>query len=145
MLTVAEDPGAPPQLVSFGADGIFIEHDYDGSVAIGAWEATGASSAALTFVEHSPDGQGGYSFMITIRATIDVSPDGQSFTGQYTIDASGNQGAPQGEYGPGTVSGTRIVVEPMGTPVGSVQDLFGGFEGTEPAYAGTEAAPPATS
>jgi len=50
-------------------------------------------------------------------------------------------------------SATRIGVEPVGTPVGSLDDLFGQFEeGTEPASEdtetvteGTEAAPPTTS
>jgi len=49
------------------------------------------------------------------------------------------EGAPAGEYGPGSVTGTRIVVEPMGTPAGSFDDLFGQFEeGTEPASEDTE-------
>ena len=70
--------------------------------------------------------------MITIRATVEVAADGQTFTGDYTIEAD-FEGAPPGEFGPGSVTGTRIVVEPMGTPVGSLDDLFGQFEGTVPA------------
>jgi hypothetical protein len=67
---------------------------------------------------------------------------------------SGVEGAPTGEYGPGQVTGTRVAVEPMGTPVGSLDELFAGFEeGTEPAEgteppegtAVAEAAPPTTS
>jgi hypothetical protein len=39
-----------------------------------------------------------------------------------------------GEYGPGHVTATRINVEPMGTPAGSLEDLFAQFEeGTTPA------------
>ena len=40
---------------------------------------------------------------------------------------------PTGEYGPGSVTGTRVVVEPMGTPVGSLEDFFGIVEDTTPA------------
>jgi hypothetical protein len=73
-------------------------------------------------------------------------------TADYTLEGSGIEGVPPGEYGPGQVTGTRVVVEPMGTPVGSLEDLFGGFEeGTEVTSGtamseGTEvAAPPTTS
>ncbi len=68
-----------------------------------------------------------------IRAAGDVSEDGQSFTAEFTIEFTG-EGAPTGEYGPGHVTGTRINVEPMGTPAGSLEDLFAQFEeGTAPA------------
>ena len=68
-----------------------------------------------------------------IRAAGEVSEDGQSFTAEFTIEFTG-EGAPAGEYGPGHVTGTRINVEPMGTPAGSLEDLFAQFEeGTAPA------------
>ena len=68
-----------------------------------------------------------------VRAAGEVSEDGQSFTAEFTIGFIG-EGAPSGEYGPGHVTGTRINVEPMGTPAGSLDDLFAQFEeGTAPA------------
>ena len=71
--------------------------------------------------------------MQTIRAAGEVSEDGQSFTAEFTIGFTG-EGAPAGEYGPGHVTATRINVEPMGTPAGSLEDLFAQFEeGTAPA------------
>ncbi len=83
----------------------------------------------------------------TIRATIEVASDGQSLTAEFTIEFD-EEGISSGEYGPGAVTGTRIVVEPMGTPAGPFEDL----EGTEPASEDTaivtettEAAPPTTS
>ena len=77
-------------------------------------------------------------------ASIEVAPDGQTLTADFTIQFTG-EGAPEGEFGPGTVTGTRVSVEPMGTPAGSLEDLEGSFaEGTE-VTAGTEmAAPPTT-
>ncbi len=75
--------------------------------------------------------------METIRATGEVSADGQTFTGQFTIEFTGD-GFPTGQYGPGHVTATRIAVEPMGTPVGSLDDLFSQFGGPS-TPAGTEA------
>ena len=51
-----------------------------------------------------------------MRGTFQVAPDGQSVTATYTLEYSGG-GAPAGQIGPGSASGTRVVVEPMGSPV----------------------------
>ena len=58
----------------------------------------------------------------TIRASIEVAEDGQSFAGTYTIEfpaaMAEAMGLPVGQQvGPGTVTGQRIAVEPMGEPV----------------------------
>jgi hypothetical protein len=129
MLVDASDPEGAPFPASFSSDGIYHDSDSEGA-GLGAWEPTGPTSAALTMVIVAPEEEGGG--MITIRATIEVGADGQTFTADYTIEASG-EGAPPGEFGPGSVTGTRIVVEPTGTPVGAIEDLFGQFEGTAPA------------
>jgi hypothetical protein len=132
ILTVEEFAEDPPSLVVFHADGTFHEANADGSAAIGSWEASGPSSMNLTFVEFDEEGPAGM-----IRAAGEVSEDGQTFTAEFSIEITG-EGAPAGEYGPGHVTGTRINVEPMGTPAGSLEDLFTQFEeGTMPA--GTEA------
>ena len=159
ILIVDDDPEAPPTLSAFSADGIYHDSEFEGGGGMGAWEATGPTSAALTLVQQFPTEDDESAEQVTIRATIEVDPDGQSFTGEYTIELAG-EGAPAGEYGPGTVTGTRIVVEPMGTPAGSLDDLFGQFEeGTEPVSEDTaivedtmivvtettEASPPTTS
>ena len=116
------------------------------------WEATGPTSATLTLIQQFPAEDGESADRATIRATIEVDPDGQSFTAEYTLEFIG-EGAPAGEFGPASATGTRIAVEPMGTPAGSLEDLFGQFEeGTEPASEDTamvtetsEAAPPTTT
>jgi hypothetical protein len=136
LLTVEEFPEDPPQLIAFHADGIYQEASADGTTGIGTWEATGPNSINLTFVEMFPTDDEGSAGMQTIRAAGEVSEDGQSFTAEFTIEFTG-EGAPTGEFGPGHVTGTRINVEPMGTPAGSLEDLFAQFEeGTTPA--GTE-------
>jgi hypothetical protein len=83
-----------------------------------------------------------------VRASITV--DGDSLSAEYTIEVHGGE-APSGGYGPGQVTGSRVVVEPMGTPVGSLDELFGDFEegttlteGTAVVEATEVAAPPTT-
>ena len=139
-------PEEPPELIAFHADGTYQASGADGTTDIGAWEATGPSSINLTFIELADEGPS-----VTIRVAGEVSEDGQTFTAEYTIEFTGEGG----EYGPGHVTATRINVEPMGTPAGSLEDLFAQFEdgtapagtaplGTEPAatepHAGTEPA-----
>jgi hypothetical protein len=130
------DPETAPTIGAFSAGGNYVQVE-EGEVGFGVWESTGPSSAALMITQQGGSDEGGGTF--TIRATIEVAPDGQSFTADYTLEVSGVEGVPPGEYGPGQVTGTRIVVEPMGTPVGSIEDLFSSFEGTE--STGPEAPP----
>ena len=148
--TDTSDPENPSTFVAaFSAGGTFVQVE-DGEVSLGVWEPTGPTSAALTFSDQDPAEEGGGSF--TIRATVEVAPDGQTFTAEYTVEVSGVEGVTPGEYGPGSVTGTRVVVEPMGTPVGSLEELFGAFEegtevteGTAMAEATEVVAPPTTS
>ena len=62
----------------------------------------------------------------TIRASIEVAEDGQSFAGTYTFEPPAAfaeaMGAPAGQLGPGEVTGQRVAVEPMGEPVSSGAD-----------------------
>ena len=132
LLTVDEFPGGPPQLVAAHADGTYHEVDADGITAIGSWEATGPSSFNLTFIAHFAADDVGSVWMQTFRAAGEVSEDGQSFTAEFTVEYTG-EGAPAGEYGPGHVTATRINVEPIGTPAGSLEDLFAQLSGTAPA------------
>ena len=137
ILTFDEFPDDPPDLGAFHADGTYQQAGVDGASGIGSWEATGPSSINLTFVELDDEGSA------TIRAAGEVSADAQTFTAEFTIEFSG-EGAPPGEYGPGHVTGTRINVEPMGSPAGSLEDLFAQFEeGTTPAGSAPVASAPA--
>ncbi len=133
LLTVDEFPEDAPQLSAFHSDGTYHEASADSATGIGSWEATGPTSFNLTFMEvFLSDDEGSFGTQ-TIRAAGEVSEDGQSFTAEFTIELT-LEGAPAGEYGPGHVTGTRINVEPMGTPAGTLDDLFAQFEeGTTPA------------
>ncbi len=112
--------------VVFTDEGAYIDVDCDGIVVIGGWEPTGDTTANMSFTSSGPEG-GAYS----IRASVEVAPDGQSFTAPFTFELiDGATGEGSGQYGPGMATGTRTVVEAPGTPEGSVLDLFGQFEGT---------------
>jgi hypothetical protein len=129
LLTDPAFPEEAPTLVQFHADGTYVQAEAEGGVGVGAWEATGERSVAVTFVEQFGGEEG--VFTITIRAAGEVAADGQSFTATYTIELTLPDGTSAGEYGPGTVEATRIAVEPMGTPVGPLEDLFAQFEEAE--------------
>jgi hypothetical protein len=124
--TDVDTPGSTPStLASFSADGVYTQVDADGSAGIGSWAATGPTTADLTFYGLLPDEAGGGRF--TVRAAIEVAADGQTLTATYTLEFTMPDGTSTGQYGPGHVTGTRIAVEPMGTPVGSLTDLESQF------------------
>jgi hypothetical protein len=125
-LTDPAFPDDPPSLAVFHADGVYLQADTDGTVGVGSWDATGERSLAVTFVQQFGDETG--VFTVTIRAAGEVDAGGDTFTATYTIELTQPDGTSTGEYGPGTVTAERIAVEPMGTPVGPLEDLFGQFE-----------------
>jgi hypothetical protein len=134
LLTDVNDPESAPFTGAFIANGIYVEVD-TGDVAIGVWEATGPDTVAMSYTSTDEEGT------ITVRASLTV--DGDNVSADYTLEFVG-EGAPSGEYGPGQVTGTRVAVSPMGTPVGSLDELFSSFGGTEAPGASEAAAPPAT-
>jgi len=124
--TLITDDQELPDVIIFAADGSVTDVESSGSVTLGVWEPTGETTATLTLTAFDDD-EGG----ITIRASLEVAPDGQSFTATYTFEpfdpATGDS---MGEYGPGTATGARLTAEAPGTPTGSFEDLFGQFTGT---------------
>ncbi len=73
----------------------------------------------------------------TIRTSIEVAEDGQSFAGTYTIEFPAGMaealGLPVGQQvGPGAVTGQRIAVEPMGEPVGPLPEEGGSEPAASP-------------
>lgn len=116
VLTIADNPTSPPQEIILHADGTYLQYDGAGGVSIGAWAATGPNTGAITLVQYGLDSTGkvGHS---TIRATFEVAPDGNSLTAAYTLEYFGADGSDSGQMGPGSATGTRVLVEPMGSPV----------------------------
>jgi len=119
-----DDPENPPALVVFSSDGVYTQADYDGSVGVGSWEPTGPTSGALTFFQQFPNEDEDFGGSTVVRATIEATDDGETFTASYTLEFVEPDGASDGEIGPGTATATRIAVEPMGTPVASFDEAF---------------------
>ncbi len=119
-----------PENVTLTSDGGLI--DVQGSEAVlGVWEATGPTTANVTFSGYSSDESGAYAGGYTVRASVEVGTDGNSFSGQYTIEGLNPDGTTTGQAGPGTVTATRVMAEAPGTPVMTTEELFGSFgEGT---------------
>ena len=113
--TNVNDPSNPPADATFHADGTYIQADLNG-IGVGAWESTGPDSGTLTFVEHAVL-EDGTAASVTVRGTFEVAADGQSLTAAYTAEFSIGE-VQTGQQGPGAATGTRVVVEPMGSPVG---------------------------
>ena len=137
--TEPENETGGNDLFTFSSDGTYIDVEVDGTTQLGAWESTGATTANLTILGYEGDDEGNHVVSITIRASIEVSADGASFTAQYTIEFTYPDGSSTGQAGPGTVTGTRLAVEAPGTPVMTIEELFSSFEG-EP-EASPEASP----
>jgi hypothetical protein len=119
--TDVEDTTSPPFQVSFLADGVCIQMDPSAGDHVGVWRPTGPQTIELTIQQASENG------IATIRGEGEVAPDGQSFTVTYTIEFSPAGGTSTGQYGPGHIKGTRLAVEPMGTPVGPLSALKAQF------------------
>lgn len=120
-------PGGPSSqsLGTLLADGTFIESDEPvspgspvdvTSAGHGLWEQTGASTAEVTFVELSTDLKGNFLGTATINARLTLGADGNSFSGPFTVTAADPSGKVVAQVS-GTVKATRIVLQPLGTPV----------------------------
>ena len=91
-----EDATDPPELATVAPGGIVTNAGPDGT-AYGSWAATGDRTADATFLFplHNPEcgclvGYG------TVRASIEVAEDGQSFAGTYTYRVPGRHGRGHG-------------------------------------------------
>ena len=127
--TDQESPDNALDTFVFSADGTFFQSEAGGGSVLGAWEATGDRTATLTAVGAEADENGTNVGSIWIRASIEVSEDGNSFTAEYTIEFVQPDGAASGEAGPGIATGDRLVVEAPGTPTVTFEELFGAFDG----------------
>ncbi len=116
-----ENPDNPPEYTVLGPDGAVINFNPVGGPAIGSWSARDERTADLTMLSPVVDEEGGYLGLMTIRASVEVADDGQTFSGSYTLEFPAgleDMFPPAGEYGPAEVVGERISVELMGEPVG---------------------------
>jgi hypothetical protein len=114
IITVIPDPqtGAPP-FVNYAAmtkDGMIINSNETGHASIGVWTRTAGNQFAATFMGY--DASGEEIIQYKVRSTIELSQDGEEFTGPFVtdlFDADGNLFFTV----TGTVQATRIHVEPL--------------------------------
>jgi hypothetical protein len=120
-----EDATDPLELALIAPGGLITNAAPDGN-GYGSWAATGDRTADATFLIPFNDPEAGFLGFATIRASIEVAEDGQSFAGTYTFEPPAGMaeamGLPVGQLGPGEVTGQRVAVEPMSEPVGPLPE-----------------------
>ncbi len=125
--TDVDDPENPPEVDIVTADGGVISVDSAGETILGVWEATGDTSATITFVSPSAEEET-YFGLFMIRADVEIDESGDAFDATYTFEVIDPDGNSAGEYGPGNAAATRISAEAPGDPIGTLEDLFSQFE-----------------
>jgi hypothetical protein len=122
----AEAPGQPqeatvaPNVTVFTDEGIVLNAAPGAGTDVGAWEATGPRTAALTFVGLIQEE--GFAGSVVIRATVEVDAAGETFSGPYSYTVVAADGT-VADAGRDTSRGVRIPVEPVeaeGTPPAAV-------------------------
>lgn len=101
----------PPALAIFHADGTTVELHEREPDGVGAWQATGPRTAAVTIVYHNLNESLKLQFTVTVRGEIEVDATGAAFTAHYLAETT----APDGKVTAteeATATGTRITVEP---------------------------------
>jgi len=99
----------------FTVDGNSIEFDYSNppaaqTIAVGPWTSLGVNSFAFTEVNQLFDNTGAYAGELKVRGNIELTADGNSYSGKFKFDVFDPTGAVVFSGG-GTASGKRVVVE----------------------------------
>jgi uncharacterized cupredoxin-like copper-binding protein len=132
-----ENPDNPLEVVVIGPGGTITDASL-GGIGSGAWVPTGERTADVTFVFPATDPEGTFAGFVTVRSSVEVAEDGQSFAGAYTLEfpaaLAEALGMAPGQLGPGEVTAQRIIVEPMGEVVGPIppEPTESGAPGTTP-------------
>ena len=82
----------------------------------GAWEQTGPTTAAATWVELVSEGEG--NFLVTVMDSVETTlgADGNAWSGPFSSTSAGPGGTVL-YVGSGTVEARRITVQPLATPL----------------------------
>lgn len=113
----ATNPTVLPVLVTFSADGTYIQVHNDGHAGLGVWADSGPETVMMTAPGSGLVPQARAQGLAIVRAEITIDPSDDLFTMIYTIEfeAPGN-GASSGQLGPATALSRRIEVQPLGIP-----------------------------
>jgi hypothetical protein len=134
---MVDDPTGTPSVTAFTADGVVVDTETDGGVAIGSWAPTGPTTAAFTMVLPLTDP--GFPGTVVIRATVEVAADGQHLTAPYSVTVVQPDGTVLFSQ-TGQVTGTRLPIE----PVAAIGTPLAGFPTWTPEEPGGPATPEAT-
>jgi pimeloyl-ACP methyl ester carboxylesterase len=111
-----------PDQVAIAQASLVVIDSSPNSVGAGTWSAGDDGSVEVTFLSPAVDPEGAFLGFLTIRASLEVSDDGDGFSGTYTLEFPSAVAAElriqEGELGPSDVTAERIALEPMGEPVG---------------------------
>lgn len=110
-------PEDPPTLLTVDRDGTLRLSDCCNAPAAGVWAPSGREGAEFTTLLTWGDEDGFIGFS-TLRGSVELSADGESFAATYTLDLPVRGGGTSGELGPVTGSGARVSLDAMGEPVG---------------------------
>jgi hypothetical protein len=118
-----DDPADPPDLVTFGAGGTFLDMAPGGTYT-GVWERLDDRRIGITALFPLGSPPPGILGFATLRAEVRLDADGATFAGTSTLEfperAAAAFGVPVGELGPRAVKGERIEYEPMGSPIATL-------------------------
>jgi len=114
-----DDPANQNDLTVFNADGTILDFAQP-QPGVGSWVPTEDGGFAATSVYPLVDPEAGFLGYITARLVGQVSEDGQTMSGTYTIEFPSEPAGmfPPGEYGPADWTASRVAVEPQGEPAG---------------------------
>jgi hypothetical protein len=118
-----------PGTVTFAADGTLLVSippvlpapegapvaQFEYSAGNGVWASTGERAVAFTFDLLATDDVGTPLGVFTVRGTLDLTEKGDGYDGSYDVVVTD----PSGQVSPaggGTITGTRMMLEPIGTP-----------------------------
>ena len=82
-----------PALAVATADGTYLESHPDVGVGVGSWEATGERTVNLTIVFRAPSETGTPVGLITARATVEVSENGDVWEAPYSFEGVAPDGS----------------------------------------------------
>ncbi len=106
-----------PPIVSpgtFTSDGLVVNSDSTGKVALGLWvqNADGSCSVTMSGAEMMGEGDQATPILYTINALVTVSLDGQTFDGDFKNTIRDAEGNTLFEV-PGTIHGDRMQLETL--------------------------------
>ncbi len=126
LTTSSANPTNADDMFSLHADGTYVEANADGSVRLGVWEPTSPTTATLTIAAYSRDAAGASAGGITLRLTLTLNPDGNSYTAEGTIELTAPDGSLSGQAGPVRGDAKRMLVEAPGPPIMTPEDCSAG-------------------